>query len=119
LETKGSESKWKELIKNLPNWGALIISIGGIVFSCGVMWNNVSSMNDRMDKQEQANLQMLKLSGDVNLLHYQLEQANKVQDRTNTSVDNLTGAVNDLGESVSNLEGKLSIIPDRRNQKRR
>lgn len=118
MEREGRESKWQQIIKNLPNWGALIISIGGIVFSCGVMWNNVNNLNDRIEKQESQNLQMLKLSNDVNLLHYQIEQANRTQDKTNESVDNLTGAVNDLGESVSNLEGKLSVVPDRKRNRK-
>lgn len=118
MEAKGGESKRQAIIRSLPNWGALAISIGGIIFSSGVMWNNVNSLNDRIDKQERVNLQMLKLSSDVNLLHYQIEQANKTQDKTNDSVSGLTNAVNDLSESVSNLEGKLSVVPDRKKNRK-
>lgn len=118
METKGGESKRQAVIRSLPNWGALVISIGGIIFSSGVMWNSVNSLNDRMEKQERVNLQMLKLSNDVNLLHYQIEEANKTQDKTNDSVSGLTSAVNDLSESVSNLEGKLSVVPDKRKNRK-
>lgn len=111
MEDKGNESKLSKIVKAVPNYGALLISIGGIIFSSGVMWNNVNSIKDRVDKLDDNQMQVIKLSGDINLLHNQIEVANDVQGRTNNSVDHLSQAVNELGDSVSNLQGRLSVIP--------
>lgn len=118
MEEQGTKSKWSRLLEAFPNYAALLISVGGMIFSLGVMYNNVSSIKDRMDRAEENNIQVIKMTGDLALLHSQLQAASEAQIKTNNSVVDLTDAVNDLEESVSNLQGKLNVMPPPKRHRR-
>lgn len=119
MEEQGKQSKLRTLIKEAPAWISIVISLGTMVFALGVMYNNVQSLKGRMDSMQDTNIQVIRMSGQITNLQSQLQSSNITQQQTNMSVGNLTDAVTDLGMSVSNLQGKLNVLPPDRKQKRR
>lgn len=118
MENESKEGKLRTVIKEAPAWISILISIGTLIFALGVMHNNVQSIKDRMDKMDDTNLQIIRIDGAINNLQTQVNNTNEIQKRANTSVDGLTDAVTDLGNSVSNLQGKLDTMPTSKRKKR-
>ena len=117
MEDKSKESKLRTLIKEAPSWISILISLGTMIFALGVMYNNVQTVKSRMDKLDDTNIQIIRITGAVTNLQTQINNSNEKQKQVNESVSNLTIAVNDLGNSVSNLEGKLDVMPPVRRRK--
>lgn len=111
MEDQNKQSKLRTIIKEAPAWISILISVGTMIFALGVMYNNVQSIKGRMDKIDDTNIQMIRMAGQITNLQLQIQNSNITQNRTNQSVDNLTGAVTELGNSVSNLQGKLNAMP--------
>lgn len=112
MENQGKESKIRTLIKEIPNWVQLLITLGTFIFALGGMYTTVKSLNRRVDRIEDTNVELIRMSGAVSNLQIQIDNSNNTQKQTNESVSKLTDAVNDLGNSVSNLQGKLDTIPN-------
>jgi methyl-accepting chemotaxis protein len=117
VERQGKQSKLRALIKEAPAWISIVISLGTMIFALGVMYNNVQSLKDRMEKADQSSIQVIRMTGQINNLQTQIQNNYQTQQHTNESVDKLTDAVNTLSVSVSNLEGKLNIMPPPRRRK--
>lgn len=89
-----------------------------MIFALGVMFNNVQTVKSRMDKLDDTNIQIIRITGAVNNLQTQINNSNETQKQVNESVSNLTEAVSDLGNSVSNLQGKLDTMPPAHRKRR-
>lgn len=119
MENKSKEGKLRTIVKEAPAWISILISIGTLIFALGVMHNNVQSVLSRMDKMDDTNLQIIRIDGAISNLQTQVNNTNEIQKRANDSVDGLTDAVVDLGNSVSNLQGKLDTMPPPSRRKNR
>lgn len=111
LEDESKQSKLRTLIKEAPGWLQIIVSVGTMVFGLGVMYNTVNDVKARMDKVEGTNIELIKVTGHINQLDSQIQASTETQKQTNASVSKLADSVDNLGQSVANLQGKLSVMP--------
>jgi hypothetical protein len=99
---EGSNKKvgLKAVIEHLPGWIQMLVVIGSMVFSMGVLYNRVNNLEGRVNTQES-------YPAEIGRLQIQIEQANKAQEQTNESVNKLADAVNNLSVSVAKLQGQM------------
>lgn len=108
MEDEGDKGKsLKGILSSIPSWVQTALAIGGVVFSVGVVYNDVQTLKTQVDKAEGAQVQQAMLAGEISSLHVQIEAGNKTQEETNRTVNKLSDSVQDLGLAVSNLQGKL------------
>lgn len=119
MEGKDPKGKWWEIVKVLPNYASLIISIGGIIFSLGVMYNSLNTMKARMDSMDNTNLMVLRLDGRLQVLNNQIVNNGRIINSTSGSVQDLSDAINDMGVSISVLQDRLSVLPPPRKTRRK
>lgn len=109
MEAKSSEDrKWWKLI---PSYGQLLWGIGGMLITIGITYAQVQSNTKKLDSLSDSQVKTAEIVGEISNLHYQIEQANKTQEQTNLAVIDLTKSVNELGNAVSRLEGRIDDTP--------
>ena len=103
-----------EKLKSIPDWAGMVFKIGGFIFFAGVMYNDVQNVKSRLDKYEGAQVQQVRMEGEISNLQLQIKQGQETQKQTIEAVTKLADAVNNLSVSVATLQTKLDDNKKRR-----
>lgn len=99
-DTSNKKIGFRAIVEHIPGWIQALAIVGGMIFSMGVLHNEVQNLSGRVDRQENYPVE-------ISNLQLQISQANKTQSETNLAVSRLADAVNSLSVSMAKLQGQL------------